>query len=300
MLPYKKNYNFYSPLRYPGGKNTLFPFVSDLIRKNNFTNSIYSEPYAGGCGLALKLLFDEVINEIYLNDFDYFIYSFWTTILHQSEEFCDWIYEVNVDIEKWFYYKHLLLYPTQSTKFEIAKATFFLNRCNISGIIKGGVIGDKQQNGKYKIDARFNKTKLIEKIKLIASKKDVIHFTNLDALDFLITLKDIESVFIYLDPPYFKKGSELYLNFYKESNHKDLFNFLVSYKKDFILSYDNIDFIKQLYKDFSIYRFNVSQSTSNKVGNEVIIFSDGLDFKKSLPKLKSPIKITKGNITVPT
>lgn len=296
MLDTQKKSFFYSPLRYPGGKNTLFPFVSNLIKENNYANKIYAEPYAGGCGLALKLLFEEVVDEIYLNDFDYFIYSFWITILNQTDEFCDWIQNLSIDMENWFHYKQVLINPSECTQLEIAKATFFLNRCNISGVIKGGVIGGKSQDGKYKIDARFNKTKLIDKIKLIASKRDVINFTNLDALDFLRTLENLESVFIYLDPPYFKKGSELYLNFYKEKDHKELFDFLFSFDKDFILSYDNNDFIKNLYQDYSIYMFNISQSTSNKVGNEVVIFSDNLDFENSLEHLKSPMKIVFDNI----
>lgn len=295
MLDIQKKLNFYSPLRYPGGKNSLFPFVSNLIRENNYANSIYAEPYAGGCGLALKLLFEDVVNEIYLNDFDYFIYSFWVTILNQTEEFCEWIETLSIDMESWFYYKQVLLNPEQNNQFEIAKATFFLNRCNISGVIKGGVIGGKNQNGKYKIDARFNKIKLIEKIKLIASKRDAIHFTNLDALDFLRTLENVESVFIYLDPPYFKKGSELYLNFYKEKDHKELFDFLFLFDKDFILSYDNNDFIKNIYQNYSTYMFDISQSTSNKVGNEVVIFSGNLNFENSLEYLKFPKRIVLEN-----
>ncbi|MGN7811487.1 DNA adenine methylase [Flavobacterium sp. 22076] len=291
MLETQKKSFFYSPLRYPGGKNTLFPFVSNLIKENTYTNKIYAEPYAGGCGLALKLLFENVVKEIYLNDFDYFIYSFWKTILNETDIFCDWIQGLNINMENWFYFKKVLQYPDSYNQLEIAKATFFLNRCNVSGVIKGGVIGGKKQDGKYKIDARFNKIKLIEKIKLLATKRDVIHFSNLDALDFLHSLKNLQSVFTYLDPPYFKKGSELYLNFYKEKNHEELFNFLYSYKKDFILSYDNNDFIKNLYKNYSMYLFDISQSTSNKIGNEIIIFSDNLNFEHSIKYLRSPIEL---------
>lgn len=295
MIETVKKSNFYSPLRYPGGKNILYPFVSNLIIENNYSNSIYAEPYAGGCGLALKLLFEDVVSEIYLNDYDYFIYSFWTIILNQTDQFCDWIENVTIDMENWLYCKHILQEPLQHCQFEIAKATFFLNRCNISGVIKGGVIGGKSQNGIYKIDARFNRKKLIEKINLIATKREVIHFSNLDAIDFLKTLEDLDSVFTYLDPPYYKKGSELYLNFYKEKNHIELFDYLEDFKKDFILSYDNNDFIKKLYKNYSIYSFAISQSTSNKVGNEIIIFSKNLDFKNSLNLLKTPQKIKCNN-----
>lgn len=282
---------FYSPLRYPGGKSVLYPFVSSLILNNKQSNSIYAEPYAGGCGLALKLLFRGVVDEIFLNDYDYFIFSFWNTILNNSIEFCNWISELEVNIENWHFYKKVLNNATEYNQKEIAKATFFLNRCNISGVIKGGVIGGKQQTGKYKLDSRFNKTTLINRIELIASKKGSIHFSNLDAIDFLKQINSKRNILIYLDPPYFKKGSQLYLNFYQKEDHIALYEYLLTCNPDFILSYDNNEFIKELYDRYNRYRFNISQSTSNKVGNEVIIFSDRLDYESSLPLLKSPLKI---------
>ncbi|POR23076.1 DNA methyltransferase [Flavobacterium columnare] len=289
----EKKHKFYSPLRYPGGKNVLFSFVQSIIKENKYKEIIYAEPYAGGCGLALKLLFEGVVDKIYLNDFDYCIFSFWKIILNNGDEFCKWIEEVEISIENWNYFKLVIREPNDYDQFEIAKATFFLNRCNISGVIKGGVIGGKSQNGKYKIDARFNKSSLIDKIKIISSKKDSIYFFNLDAIEFLRYLETKESVFVYLDPPYVKKGSELYLNFYKEKNHIELFDFLCNYNANFMLSYDNSDLIKNLYKDYKKYIFNISQSTSNKVGNEIVLFSKNLKFKKSLIFLDNPIDLGK-------
>lgn len=288
---YNKALNFYSPLRYPGGKNGLFSFVSTLIEENNYKNKIYAEPFAGGCGLALKLLFEGVIDEIYLNDYDYSIYSFWNTILTRATEFCSWIEDVEISIENWRFFKNILDNQSDFDQFEIAKATFFLNRTNISGVIKGGVIGGQNQNGKYKIDARFNKIKLIEKIKLIYSKRNFIHFYNLDALVFLNKIKEIKSLFIYLDPPYFIKGSELYLNFYTTNDHIYLHDFLKDFKCDFILSYDNNDFIKNTYNNYIIYTFVISQSTSNKIGKEILLFSKNIVFKKSIKLLKNPKKV---------
>lgn len=282
---------FYSPLRYPGGKNGLYSFVSNLINDNNYEKKAYAEPYAGGCGLALKLLFEGIVDEIYLNDFDNSIYSFWNIILTRANEFCFWIENLDITIDNWLYYKNILNNSNEYNSFEIAKATFFLNRTNVSGVIKGGVIGGQKQNGKYKIDARFNKAKLIEKINLIYSKRNQIQFYNLDAIDFLNHIKNVKSVFIYLDPPYYLKGSELYLNFYKKEDHIKLSEYLNNLDFDFILSYDNNDFIKSTYANFKIYSFDISQSTSNKVGKEIIVFSENVKFKKSLKFLKSAKKI---------
>lgn len=286
-----KTISFYSPLRYPGGKNGLFSFVSNLIKENNYFKKAYAEPYAGGCGLALKLLFEGIVDEIYLNDYDYSIYCFWDAVLNQADEFCEWIEELEITIDNWRYYKSILKNSEVHNSFQIAQATFFLNRTNVSGVIKGGVIGGQNQRGNYKIDARFNKSKLIEKIKLIHSKREKIHFSNLDAIEFLNHINKLKSVFIYLDPPYFLKGSELYLNFYSKCDHNHLYEYLRESKSDFILSYDNNDFIKMTYKSFRVYSFDISQSTSNKVGKEIVIFSENISFKKSIRYLKSPKKI---------
>lgn len=287
----KNNISFYSPLRYPGGKNGLYPFVSNLIKENNYSQKAYAEPYAGGCGLALKLLFEGVVNEIYLNDLDNSIYSFWYTILNQADEFCEWIYNLEITIDNWYFYKNIFTNSKEYSSFEIAQATFYLNRTNVSGVLKGGVIGGQNQNGKYKIDARFNKVKLIEKINLIYSKRNNIHFYKLDAIDFLRKIKNTDSIFIYLDPPYYLKGSELYMNFYKSADHIQLCEYLKEIDSEFILSYDNNNFIKEIYSEFKIYTFDISQSTSNKVGKEIIVFSENLNYKNSIKFLKSAKKI---------
>ena len=51
----------HSPLRYPGGKSILSPLLGNFIEINNLLDGIYIEPYAGGAGAALKLLFSEYV-----------------------------------------------------------------------------------------------------------------------------------------------------------------------------------------------------------------------------------------------
>ncbi len=289
----KNKLNFYSPLRYPGGKGKIYEFVSHLINENKTLEVAYAEPYAGGCGIALKLLFSEVVNEIYLNDYDYKVFSFWDTILTSSNLFCDWLNSVEITIENWLYYKEQInsLKHEEKNRFEIAKAFFFLNRCNVSGVIKGGVIGGQQQLGKYKIDSRFNKENLIERIKLISLYSSQIHFYNMDAIEFLELIKEKKNIFTYLDPPYYKKGSQLYLNFYTKNDHISLSRYLENFNNDFILSYDYNDFIIGLYNDMNIYKFNISQSTSNRVGQELMIFSENVKYNNSIKFLNNHAKI---------
>lgn len=280
----------YSPLRYPGGKNCIFPFVSKIFYENKLIGASYAEPYAGGAGLALRLLFEGYVDHIYINDLDKSIYAFWTGILNRPDEFCEWLEKVDVTIPNWNKYKEIQRYSDDVDYFELAKSTFFLNRTNISGVIKGGVIGGQLQKGKYKIDARFNKQDLISRIQKIAFIKDRITVTNLDGLSFIGKLdKKNEEIFIYLDPPYYQKGADLYMNFYSKEDHKRLSKHVHKMQKKWMVSYDNHDFILNLYAEQNKIVYKLSQAASNRIGDEILIFSNGIEFKESMNTLKSPI-----------
>lgn len=283
---------FYSPLRYPGGKNCIFKFVSSFFYENDMLGSSYAEPYAGGSGLALRLLFEGYVNSIYINDLDPFIYSFWKAVLKDNKELCDWIETVPINIKTWNKYKEIQRDSKGYNYFELAQATFYLNRTNVSGVIKGGVIGGQEQLGKYKIDARFNKKDLIERIKKIETIKDRIHLSNLDGIKFIRKInKQPNPIFIYLDPPYYQKGSDLYMNFYKDADHKKLSKEVRKISQYWMVSYDNHEFIINLYSEFNKLMYQLSQSASNRVGDEIIVFSKDLVYSESIRMLKEPIRI---------
>ena len=160
----------YSPLRYPGGKSKLAPFVSLVIKKANLHNPIYIEPFAGGAGTALELLFDGTVSEIVINDYDKAIYSMWKAILTNTRKFIKMIQDTPINDAEWRKQKNI--YNTQNKKYslELGFAAFYLNRTNRSGILSAGPIGGHDQTGNYLIDARFNKDDLI-KIKGLGKKK---------------------------------------------------------------------------------------------------------------------------------
>lgn len=282
----------YSPLRYPGGKNCIFPFVSKFFYENNLIGINYAEPYAGGAGLALRLLFDEYVNKIYINDLDKSIYAFWLTVLNDADKFCDWIEDVEISIDNWQHFKAIQGNLNDVTTLDLAKSTFFLNRTNISGVIKGGVIGGQNQSGKYKIDARFNKVDLISKIQRIYSFRERIILSNYDGVRFVKKIeKSQEDIFLYLDPPYYKKGADLYMNFYKDSDHQELAKYVKQLCKKWMISYDNHDFILNLYSQEPKLLYQLSQCASNRTGDEVLIFSHNLNFMNSINCLQSPIML---------
>jgi DNA adenine methylase len=284
----ERHSQFESPLRYPGGKACIFPFISKLFYENNLLGVNYAEPYAGGSGLALKLLFNEYVNEIFINDYDYSIYSFWYSILESNRRFCDWIEGVEIDIENWQYFKTVQKFPEEYSQFEVAQAVFFLNRTNISGVIKGGPIGGLEQKGKYKINARFNKSDLIKRIERISNFKHRIKVSNLDGISFIRKLnKSSQNTFIYLDPPYVHKGANLYMNYFKKKDHENLAQQVEKINHKWLVSYDNNDFIINLYNRKQRLRYSLSQSASNRVGNEILVFSEQLKFTNSIDQLKN-------------
>lgn len=283
----------YSPLRYPGGKNKLSKFVA-LVCERNHINGHYVEPYAGGSSVALHLLINGYVKEITINDFDRSIYAFWHSVLNDTNTFCKMIDAAEVTIKNWQKQKSIQQNKKAASLLELGFSTFFLNRTNRSGIINGGVIGGVEQKGNYKIDCRFNKEELIERIKFIAIHKKNIHLYNLDALE-LVRMVEKKSksknVIFYFDPPYFLKGQSLYMNAYEPSDHKDVSDKIKKIKNArWIVSYDDVPQIKSLYKDKDIqkraYSF-IHTAYKPREGKEILFFSKNL----VIPIVAQPTKM---------
>ena len=216
--------NNYSPLRYPGGKTKLYNYIRDLLEINNLIGGTYVEPFAGGAGLALKLLVNGDVNKIVINDLDKSIYSIWHSILNRPDDFCSLIDNAKLTISEWMHQRDIYRSEDYSDLLKYGFAAFYLNRTNRSGIINGGVFGGLKQTGNYKLNARFNKDTLIKKIQIIKKHRKSIILFCLDANDLINNswLKYYRKVFINFDPPYVKKGLELYRNFFNEEDHKIL------------------------------------------------------------------------------
>lgn len=270
----------YSPLRYPGGKTKLAPHIKKVIEHNNLRGCQYLEPYAGGAGVALSLLIDDYVSNIHINDFDYAIYAFWKSLIENSTLFLDKVENINVSIENWHTQKNILSNYENYSLLELGVATFFLNRTNRSGILKGGVIGGKEQKGNYKLDARFNKCTLLKQLERISLYANRITVSNDDANLLLNKSKSIltESDIVYLDPPYYIKGQGLYRNYYNHEDHVTIMNSLKNTKFNWIVSYDNNVEIKKIYSKYRQVKYTLNYSAQCKTkGKEVIIYSDSLD-----------------------
>ncbi|WP_276931469.1 DNA adenine methylase [Dubosiella newyorkensis] len=268
-----------SPLRYPGGKHKMFRFVQQLIKENNCIT--YIEAFCGGAAIALELLRTKTVQKIIINDFDYSIYLLWKMILERPEELIDRMVKTEVTYKEWEHQKTIRKNPEKYSELEIAFSTLFLNRTNRSGIIdKAGPIGGKKQDGTYRIDCRFNKEKLAEKIRLIYSMKDNINLYNLDARDFLekVIAKE-KNAFTFFDPPYFHKGQELYSDFLGPEDHQQLATRIVDLlsNEKWIVTYDNAQEIKSYYSPVQGFEYSLQYTLQEKKkATELIFFSPKL------------------------
>lgn len=269
-----------SPLRYPGGKAKIADFIKQVVKDNDLLDGVYVEPYAGGAAVALSLLMDEYVSRIIINDKDRSIYAFWYSVLYDTDRLCKLIEETPVTMETWWEQRTFQSVENKETTdlLTLGFSTFFMNRTNRSGIIKAGVIGGFDQRGNYKIDARYRKEDLIARIRRIASYADRIELHHEDAVDFVKHIVQVlpQNTILYLDPPYYKKGRGLYMNYYEDADHEKIRDVITNVDTfRWVVSYDNSLFIKELYHSFRSQEFYLNYSANNNgKGTEVIFFSN--------------------------
>ncbi len=267
-----------SPLRYPGGKGGLSDFLSEVICLNSLEGCPYFEPYAGGAGAALRLLTDGIVSKIYLNDADFRIYAFWRSVLDEPERFINSIQKVDISIDQWRKQREVLSNCNSNSMFDVGFATFFINRCSRAGIIStSGPIGGYGQKGTWKINARYSVDGLVVRVKVLQRLKESISISNLDAIEFL--KKNLpagpsrKNAFVYLDPPYYGQGNKLYMNFYDDSGHRGMAQYLQRQKTlPWIMTYDDETFIKEIYSFCEQHEFALQYSAQKvRKGTELLI-----------------------------
>lgn len=270
----------YSPLRYPGGKGKLARFMKEIVRSNGLSDGRYVEPYAGGAAVAWELLLTGVVRRVSINDISLPVFSFWHSVLNSTDELCSLIRNCPLTIEEWDRQKDVFRRPQESDCLNLGFSFFFLNRTNRSGILNGGVIGGRDQTGKWKIDARFNKSDLISRIEKIASLRSRIEVTNLDAVEFIETnaKRFGKKTLLYIDPPYFEKGRFLYHDAYRVDDHATVAEAVKALKgMNWVVSYDDVRPIHDLYENSPWLQYTLNYSARNITrGREVMFFSKNL------------------------
>lgn len=270
-----------SPLRYPGGKGSLYSTLKDFVRANSLTSGTYVEPYAGGAGAALALLVTGQVQRIVINDLDPAVHAFWSSLVSQPERFSERIKKVDLTVKEWSRQKEVYV-GRSSDPFELGFATFYLNRTNRSGVLNGGPIGGMDQTGNYKIDARFNKEALVERVRVIGLHSRRISVTNVDGLKVIKKHARRPNTLIYADPPYFEKAGSLYLNSFGEKDHENLAECLNQHADaKWVLTYDNVPQVHELYANRRSSNVSLNYSAHRVVkAQEIMVLSDGLAIKQ--------------------
>ena len=271
---------YYSPLRYPGGKGKLASFMEYMIDQLGHRGGTYIEPFAGGAGIAMELLLRNVISRIVINDYDKAVWSFWKAILTETDRFVEEIRTVPLTVDEWQKQHEILVTKNDKYSFELGFAAFYLNRTNRSGIIKGGVIGGQEQAKDWKMDVRFKREELVTRIQRIAARKKDIKLYNKDVNSFIKNYVPLyeENALIYFDPPYFRKGQQLYMNFFNYKDHVRIEQEIREHVNcDWIITYDYEPQIEEIYHNYNLrlYDLNYSVSTKRKA-NELMIFKNGI------------------------
>ncbi|CAH1209616.1 hypothetical protein PAECIP111893_03076 [Paenibacillus plantiphilus] len=265
-----------SPLRYPGGKDKTYNYIKHLVNINNI--STYIEPFAGGAAVALRLLINQDVKKIIINDYDRGIYALWNIIVTQPERLIQLIQDTPINMNEWYIQREIQKQKDSIDELSLAFSTLFMNRTNRSGIIKAGVIGGKNQDKTDKLDCRFNKEAITKRIRLIASFSNQIKVCNYDAKDFIEEeIKKTRYSLTFFDPPYYDRGPDLYTNFYSHEDHVELAKIIQTKMRNryWILTYDIANQIEELYHKqlHTKYYLNYSIATPTK-GQEFMFFSN--------------------------
>lgn len=266
-----------NPLRYPGAKSKLADYIIRLLQQERLTGCTFYEPFAGSCALSIRLLEEGVIKKAVINEKDPLIYSFWESVFCYTDELIQLIQDTQIDLQTWYkiaeYRQSKNLFG--KTIVEKGFAGLFLNRTNFSGILNANPLGGKSQTSQYTIDCRFKKEAIIQSIRAISAFSNKIEVHADDAIKFMrreLKGKHRNKFFVYLDPPYYKAGPELYRYHYTKADHIALSNFIKTKTFAWLMSYDNVPEIRELYENSTFINLHLDYSVrTSRKGSELLI-----------------------------
>jgi DNA adenine methylase len=248
--------------------------LADIRRLNGLGDRAIAEPFAGGAGASLSLLYLEEAHRIYINDADPAIYGFWWTVVNRPQPFLDKLSKTRVSMAEWRRQRDVYRDSGRVSRLRRGFSAFYLNRCNRSGIImNGGPIGGIAQTGKWRLDARFNKPELRRRCEKVAEYRERIHVYCDDGIHFIERL-DPESTFFFVDPPYFEKGPTLYLNALDDDYHAALAARMRAMQDAaWVLTYDDCPEVRRMYRGWAAIRpYSLRYSAAERrSGKEVLI-----------------------------
>lgn len=269
--------------RYPGGKNKLKDIIIGKILTISKDCNTYVEPFFGGGSIGLNLLKDHhlTFSKIWINDKDVGIVCLWDTVIRFPQSLKDKIKNFTPTVETFETFKRDLLTCDTIEESEVIELGFkklVVHQTSYSGLgtKSGGPLGGKSQKSKYKIDCRWSTKSIYKKINDIHNlfyqyNSSTIQCTDLD-FQKIIEQSSNEKTFIYLDPPYYIKGNELYQHGFSQKDHERLAETLKNTKSKWLLSYDDCPEIRELYKWANIEEINVNYTiNTSRTKKELLI-----------------------------
>lgn len=264
-----------NPLRYPGSKASFAKEVEAFFNVCGYKEMDVIEPFAGSAAVSIHLVSLGLCKKATIIERDPLLYAFWKVVFSNHEKLCSAIDDLKINLDTWHSLQPLLEIgkPSKENLVELAVGGLFFNRTNFSGVLNAGPIGGLKQKSEYKIDCRFNKKELIERISNLARFKNKFRVLFGDGISFIESFEPKrESIFFYIDPPYFVQGERLYRFFFTLKEHKQLSAAIKTLKVPWLLSYDKHPVIEMFYEKYvlSSFEFNYS-SKKRKIERECLV-----------------------------
>lgn len=238
-----------SILRYPGSKARFCEFITKTLALNIGKPRLFVEPFCGGASVSIALLENGTVDAVAINDIDPLISNLWSVVFSKSNAIwlANQVETVPLTIAEWRRQKAL----TPSSAKEAALKCLFLNRTSFNGIIhQSGPLGGWGQKN-IKIDVRFNREKLAQRILELSAMRGSVTVANQSWMPFCKRFSKDKSSIFYLDPPYYHKAEQLYGYVFDEVGHKKMRDFLHGFDSPWLLSYDDAQEVRDLYKEVS-------------------------------------------------
>lgn len=252
--------------RYPGSKDKHLKYLAPHLENFDFSEGVL-EPFAGTASVTFYLLANNKIPYYHINDIDEDIINVWKVIKKNPKQLISRVNSYLPNVNDFYKFKEKL----SGNQIERALQKIVLHQTSFSGLGKmsGGPLGGKQQAGKYTITSRWNPSRLsagiLECSKLLNSVSGDI--TSVDWQTTINVYND-KNIFIYLDPPYYKQGSQLYAD--GVIDHK-LLSIVLQKRLNWLLSYDNNPEVKKLYHKSTIQELDVRSQIHHGVIQDIII-----------------------------
>jgi DNA adenine methylase len=260
--------NNISPLRYPGGKTRACKIIDNILLEyfdiTNFDTII--SPFFGGGSfefyLQNKYGFKLIVNDKFIP-----LYNFWKQVKINKTILCDELRKIKSISKEQFTSYRTTIMNLNDDILQQSIQYFIINRCSFSGSTLSGGFSQEASNKRFTLSS--------------INKIEELDFTNIEIYndDFyeFINNFNISNSLMFLDPPYYLENkSKLYGNngdLHQDFNHELLCD-LLNTKKNWIITYNNCEYIRNLYKDFIIIDVNWSYGmNTSKSSSEIIIIS---------------------------